>query len=76
MMASQNDIMENIYQCPVCATLPSCHIYQCNNGHLVCRECYNKMTSRPILCAVCRDPMPRAPIRVRSAEQVRMRPIP
>ena len=53
-------------------SLPSCHIYQCLNGHLICKECYGNMTGRPILCAICRDPMPSTPIRSRVAEQVRM----
>ena len=64
--------MENIYECPLCMSLPSCHIYQCLNGHLICKECYGNMTERPILCAICRDPMPSTPIRSRVAEQVRM----
>ena len=51
-------------------SLPSCHIYQCLNGHLICKECYGNMTGRPILCAICRDPMPSTPIRNRVAEQV------
>ena len=61
--------MENLFQCSVCQELPACKIYQCLSGHLTCHECYS-MLQRPVLCPVCRDPMPATPIRNRAVEQV------
>ena len=64
--------MEEIYQCPVCLRLPTCNIYQCREGHLVCADCYKKLppTSRQPMCPTCRAKMPRLKIRCRAAEQV------
>ena len=69
IMASYSDRMENMFQCSVCQDMPSCKIYQCRGGHLTCHECHS-MLQRPILCPVCRDPMPATPIRNRAAEEV------
>ena len=64
--------MEEIYQCPVCLRLPTCNIYQCREGHLVCADCYKKLplTSRQPVCPTCRATLPRLKIRCRAAEQV------
>ena len=61
--------MENVFQCPVCLTLPICDIYQCKRGHIVCENCYDHMPLKPLLCPTCRDPMPISPIRNLTAEQ-------
>ena len=58
-----------IYECPVCLSLPMCNIYQCTEGHLICRDCHNKM-ERPVSCPTCKSQMPATPIRSRVAEQV------
>ena len=63
--------MEKNLQCAVCWSLPLCNIYQCKQGHLICMDCYSKMT-KPISCPSCRTPMPATPIRCRAAEQVRI----
>ena len=62
--------MAEVFKCPVCLTLPPCDIYQCNEGHLICMDCYNKLRS-PNLCPTCRAAMPGVPIRNRAAEQVK-----
>ena len=63
--------VRRVFNCPVCLTLPACDIYQCNEGHLICMDCYNKLkTKSPILCPTCRTTLPRVPIRNRAAEQV------
>ena len=60
--------LEHVYRCPVCLNLPICDIYQCNNGHLVCSDCYGKL--RRLRCPTCRTPVPHPPRRNRTAEQV------
>ena len=36
-------------ECPVCLVVPkSGPIYQCRNGHLLCKECHSKMTRCPL----------------------------
>ena len=60
----------NILECPVCLVLPKCKIYQCKDGHLVCKICYSKLPSKqPVLCPTCRIPMHRDPCRARVVEQ-------
>ena len=69
---------KKIYECSVCLNLPECAIYQCSEGHLICRECYHKIPRPingiirgPIMCPSCRRELPVEPIRNRAAEQVR-----
>ena len=69
------EMIEKLFQCPVCLTLPTGDIYQCKEGHLVCKDCYCKVKA-PILCQTCRTPMPGTPIRNRVAEQVKLRGLP
>ena len=48
---SIEDLNTNL-ECPVCLDLPqSGPIYQCRNGHLMCKDCHPKMKRSPI-CAV------------------------
>ena len=66
------DKIEKVFKCPVCLTLPACDICQCNEGHIICMDCYNNLkTKSPILCPTCRTTMPGVPIRNRVAEQVK-----
>ena len=61
------------FNCPVCLTLPPYDIYQCNEGHLICKDCYNKLKSKsPVLCPTCCAAMPGVPIRNRAAEKVKV----
>ena len=46
--------IKDILDCNVCFSVPvTKHIYQCNNGHLLCEDCNKKLTS----CPCCRDPL-------------------
>jgi len=43
-------------ECPVCLTVPKVGpIYQCRNGHLLCKECHPKMKC----CPLCQIPLER-----------------
>ena len=42
--------IRDILECPVCLESPSCTpIYQCDNGHIVCKSCREKMSN----CSLC-----------------------
>ena len=43
-------------ECPICLEIPkSTKIYQCENGHTVCEQCYSKSTVK--ICPLCRESM-------------------
>jgi len=42
---------QDILECPICLELPDKPVYQCKNGHLICRACYPKVK----ICPVCRE---------------------
>ena len=50
----EKELMDLI-QCVICLDTPtqSTHIYQCENGHLFCGECLEKVKN----CSVCRTPL-------------------
>jgi hypothetical protein len=41
-------------ECPVCMSIPRDAIFQCNNGHLLCKDCNEKLD----VCPTCRDELP------------------
>ena len=45
--------LRDIVECPVCLKTPRCGapIFQCRNGHIICRECYKRVETS---CPVCR----------------------
>ena len=46
------NICNEILKCPVCLTIPRIGpIYQCANGHIVCKDCHSKL----VACPVCRN---------------------
>ena len=46
-----DEIKDLISECPVCLeTINSVPIYQCRNGHVVCKDCHPKMET----CPICR----------------------
>ena len=50
---SIKDVMD---ECPVCLNIcRSKTIYQCENGHIVCEQCYPKLTVKN--CPKCRNEM-------------------
>ena len=49
--------LELALECPVCRSVPqSVPIYQCENGHILCKMCRNKLTT----CPSCRHPLGKA----------------
>ena len=43
---------KDLLECPVCfETIDSVPIYQCLNGHVVCKDCHPKLEN----CPICRD---------------------
>jgi hypothetical protein len=57
--------LESFLECNVCLYVPySSPIYQCDNGHLLCKECYKKLS----YCPCCRALLSK--IRNRFAEKV------
>ena len=43
---------KDLLECPVCfETIDSVPIYQCQNGHVVCKNCYPKLKT----CPICRQ---------------------
>eukprot|EP00808_Paulinella_micropora_P009501 g29655.t1 len=63
---------EEDLQCLVCFDLPPSHIFQCENGHLLCEDCHNKvLDSAKPQCPSCRQKLTRDhPTRNRFAENV------
>ena len=62
--------LKDIVECPVCLKTPryGAPIFQCRNGHLICRECYKRVEST---CPVCRvDLYSNTKIRCLSAEKI------
>ncbi len=46
-------VLQEVLECPVCYSVPrESPIYQCTNGHLICKDCYGKLT----VCHSCRQP--------------------
>ena len=44
------------FECPVCMIPVTPPILQCQNGHIICRECHEKLS--PKTCPTCRADMP------------------
>ena len=43
---------KDLLECPVCfETIDSVPIYQCRNGHVVCKDCHPKLET----CPICRE---------------------
>ena len=63
-----SSLLWDIVECPVCLRAPKhgAPIFQCRNGHIICRECY-KMAECPVCRAVlCTN----TKIRCRAAEKM------
>ena len=46
-----DDELIEVLECPVCLKMPrQTPVYQCENGHCICSECYVKLTN----CPICR----------------------
>lgn len=62
------DMAQEILECPVCLEIPDIKpVYQCVNGHLLCRSCYSKVK----ICPLCRKKLdPKDPLRNLTAEKL------
>ena len=48
---------KDLLECPVCfLTIDSAPVFQCHNGHVVCKDCHPKLET----CPICRDANPMA----------------
>ena len=65
-----NEMEESLYklpECPVHMGIPEGgHIFQCVNGHILCEQCYEKLT----VCPSCRCELKNPGIRCLLAEQM------
>ena len=46
----EKEIMLEECECIVCYEVPQRPVYQCHNGHIICKTCYPKMK---IGCSTC-----------------------
>ena len=61
--------MTRALECPVCWVVMKANIFQCANGHTICRTCYLRREMKN--CPVCRENFnKRAPVRCLFAEQM------
>ena len=46
------EYIRDLLECPVCLeTIKSAPVYQCNNGHVICKDCIKKLNN----CPICRN---------------------
>jgi hypothetical protein len=63
----QSDFLKRHLECPICLEVKrGCHIFQCQNGHIACSDCYAKLTQ----CPECRIAFSRPEIRCLRVEQL------
>eukprot|EP00933_Yihiella_yeosuensis_P032372 TRINITY_DN25965_c2_g1_i1.p1 TRINITY_DN25965_c2_g1~~TRINITY_DN25965_c2_g1_i1.p1 ORF type:complete len:185 (-),score=6.49 TRINITY_DN25965_c2_g1_i1:618-1172(-) len=59
------------YTCPICYEMMTEEIFQCVEGHMICKSCVGRVKQSPKRCPSCRIPYPAgSPIRNRAAEQI------
>ena len=46
------DVVLELLECPVCSNHATVSIYQCSKGHILCSECWHKVSA----CPICRGP--------------------
>ena len=47
-----DEYIRDLLECPVCMeTIKSVPVYQCNNGHVICKDCIKKLNN----CPICRN---------------------
>ena len=47
-----DEYIRELLECPVCKeTIKSVPVYQCNNGHVICKDCIKKLNN----CPICRN---------------------
>ena len=59
-------------ECPICFNemKSSQKIYQCQNGHILCEECFNRIIEGTKLCPFCKIDIATNPIRNRAMEEI------
>ena len=59
-------------ECPICFNemKSSQKIYQCQNGHILCEECFNRIIEGTKLCPFCKIDIATNPIRNRALEEI------
>ena len=59
-------------KCPICFNeiKSSQKIYQCQKGHIVCEECFNRIIGETKLCPFCKIDIATNPIRNRALEEI------
>lgn len=59
-------------ECPICFNemKSSQKIYQCQKGHILCEECFNKIIGGTKLCPFCKIDIAMNPIRNRALEEI------
>jgi hypothetical protein len=66
-LKQQSDFLKRHLECPICLEVKrGCHIFQCQNGHIACSDCYAKLTQ----CPECRIALSRQGIRCLRVEQL------
>ena len=58
--------LQEVLECPVCREGVRGEVYQCHEGHVMCRACRARLWS----CPVCRAALSRPPIRNRALERL------
>ena len=55
-LSDMKEYLKNILECPICIdTISSVPVFQCTNGHVICKICVTKLKK----CPICRnDSMP------------------
>ena len=54
MVTLSLDDLKDFLECPICVTIPiRGPIYQCESGHIICKDCHSKLTK----CPQCRNPL-------------------
>lgn len=64
------NVPDDVFDCPICATTLSGHIFQCNNGHHICKECLDKLKGSQKPCPSCNQAFPAQDIRNLGMEQI------
>ena len=59
-------------ECPICFSemLPPIKIFQCSEGHLICQNCFRKISESTQICPFCRRDIVSSPIRNRALEEL------
>ncbi|XP_063900871.1 zinc finger TRAF-type-containing protein 1-B-like isoform X2 [Zophobas morio] len=67
------EALQELLNCNICFMLPETEIYQCPHGHLLCRDCHQRVISEDVsVCPTCRVGMSRLhPSRNTIAESAR-----